>query len=322
MEAQLPSREAREKMRLEHCPYCGFAELPDAARRCPRCQTEISEDGSRDTEPAGTRLSAIGGIWQSTSGKYSPTFKEPNAKKRTQPNKTVFRPIRRPPMAVVRIVDDGEEDIGEEFRVRTDHFVIGRAEGDVVIPHDDAISSRHLELTRELDNGQYRWYVNDLRSTNGTFARVDEAVLQHNQELIFGSHHYRFDAAPQGAGRAAALGSAARKATIPLEASPNPSPEDLQPALIELTPHGDGVRRALPTHDVMIGSEPTQCALVLADDALISPCEARLRKDKVGHWVLTTLNSVSGVWARVHRIEVVSSGQFQIGEQRITVRIP
>jgi hypothetical protein len=225
-------------------------------------------------------------------------------------------------MAVVCIVDDGEEDTGEEFRVRTERFVIGRTEGDVLIPHDDAISSRHLEITREVTDGQYRWLVNDLGSTNGIFARVDEAVLRHNQELILGSRHYRFDAAPQGAARAAAPGGPARNVTSPWQAAAGPGMEDLRPALIELTPPGDGARRTLPTNDVRIGSDPKRCALLLIDDPWIGPCEAQLHKDKVGRWILKTLNSANGLWARVRRIEIVSSGQFQIGEQRITVRIP
>lgn len=308
-------------MKLEYCPYCGLAELPDAARRCPRCQTEIPDDASREVEPISTRLSAVEGLRQSRSGKYSPTVKEPDAKRRAGPRRGVFRPVRRPPMAVVRIVDDGEET-GEEFRVRADRFVIGRTEGDVIIPHDDAISSRHLELARELTDGQYRWMVNDLDSTNGTFARVDEAVLKHNQELILGSRHYRFDAAPQGAQRAAAGQRLARKATLEWQASDNPNAEALRPALIELASNQPGARRVLPTDDVVVGSDPTACGIVLADDGLIGPREAQLYKDGRGRWMLRTLNSASGVWVRVRRIEIVSSGQFQIGEQRITIRIP
>ena len=227
-------------MSLNQCPYCDFAELPDDARRCPRCRTEISDDGSLDVQPIETRLSAVEGIEQPRPDKYSPTIEEPDARKRMEAHRTVFRPIRRPPMAVVCVLDDGEKKTGEEFRVRGDRLVIGRTEGGVIIPHDDAISSRHLELVREVADGQYRWLVNDLGSTNGTFARVDEAVLRHNQELILGSRHYRFDAAPQGGERAAAKGSAARKATFELQAARSPGSEDLRPALIELAPHGDG----------------------------------------------------------------------------------
>ena len=305
-------------MKPEPCPYCGFAELPDDARRCPRCRTEISDDGSLEVQPIETHLSAVEGI----EPEYSPTIKEPDARKRAESHKTLFRPIRRPPMAVVCILDDGEKNTGEEFRVRGDRLVIGRTEGDVVIPHDDAVSSRHLELVREVTDGQYRWFVIDLGSTNGTFARVDEAVLRHNQELILGSRHYRFDAAPQGGQRAAAKEGPARKATFELQAAPNPGSENLRPALIELAPHGEGARRILPTNDVKIGSDPKRCDLLLTDDPLIGPCEAQLRKDKRGRWMLKTLQSAAGVWARVRRIEVVSSGQFQIGEQRIAVRIP
>jgi len=283
---------------------------------------EIAEDASMEVEPLSTCLSAVDESRQSGFGKYSPTIQEPDSRKRAEPHRTVFRPIRRPSMAVVRIIDDGDEVTGEEFRVRGDRLVIGRTEGDVVIPHDNAISSRHLELRRQLTDGQYRWLVNDLGTTNGTFARVDEVVLRHNQELIFGSSHYRFDAAPQGVRRAAAPGGSGRKVTLAWQPNPHPNDDDLQPALVELASHQDGARRVLPSDDVVIGSDPTLCGLVLTDDGLIGPREAQLHKDRRGRWMLKTLNSANGVWARVHRIEVVASGQFQIGEQRITIRIP
>lgn len=309
-------------MKLQQCPKCGFAKLPDTARCCPRCHTEISEDGNMAVASNVTRPTLVEEVRSSKFDNYVPTIAEPRARKPTEPHKARFRPLRRPPMAVVCVLDDGEEETGEEFRVRTDCFVIGRTEGDVVIPHDDAISSRHCELRRELADGRYRWLVNDLSSTNGTFARVDEAVLKHNQELILGSRHYRFDAAPQGAGKAKARGNPVRNRTLTWQADPDPNDEKLQPALIELASHGDGARRALPTTDVVIGSDPGQCGLVLTDDPFIGPREAQLTNDRFGRWILKTLNPTSGVWARIHRIEIVSTAQFQIGEQRVTVRIP
>src|SRR5690242_19786653 len=39
-----------------------------------------------------------------------------------------YRPTFRPPVALLTLCDDGERD-GEVIRIRTDRFVIGRAEG-------------------------------------------------------------------------------------------------------------------------------------------------------------------------------------------------
>ena len=306
-------------MKPEPCPYCGFAEVPEATGRCPRCQTEISRDGGLEDVSNRTRLTLVESIPSFGFGERVPTIREPQARKPAKPHKALFRPVRRPPMAVVCIVDDGEEQTGEEFRVRADRFVIGRTEGNVVVPHDDAISSRHFELRRELTDGQYRWLVNDLGTTNGTFARVDEAVLRHNQELILGSRHYRFDAAPQGGRQAEAHKAPGRNATLAWQPADD---ERLRPALVELVSCSDGPRRALPTDEVRIGSDPVLCGLVLADDPLIGPREAQLSKDKYGRWMLKTLDSTCGVWARIHRIEIAGAAQFQIGEQRITIRVP
>ena len=56
----------------------------------------------------------------------------------------LFRPKLRPPTPVLIVCDDGSES-GESVRIRKDRFVIGRTEGDVTIPNDSQISSRHAE---------------------------------------------------------------------------------------------------------------------------------------------------------------------------------
>src|SRR4051812_34295447 len=47
----------------------------------------------------------------------------------------LFRPVERPSMAVLTVIDDGDES-GEPVRLRASTFLIGRIEGDLVIPHD------------------------------------------------------------------------------------------------------------------------------------------------------------------------------------------
>lgn len=229
-----------------------------------------------------------------------------------------FRPMNRPPMAVVCLLDDCK-DTGEEFRVRGDRFVIGRSEGDAIVSHDSAMSGRHVELVRVFDNGRYRWYVADLDSTNGTFARVGEAVLRHNQEILLGSRRYRFDFAPQAA--PPPTNTPERKATMAWSTITTLPSTEARPSLVELTAQGEGPRLTLPSDEVTLGTDARQSSLVLPHDALVGACHARLFRDKSARWVLKGLDRTNGIWVRIKRIELHSSAQFQIGEQRFAVSI-
>ena len=84
---------------------------------------------------------------------------------------TAYRPSLRPAMALLYVLDDGE-DTGEIVRIRPSSFVIGRVDGNLTIPHDGGISGRHAEISRRLENGEHCWYLKDLQSTNGTFVRL------------------------------------------------------------------------------------------------------------------------------------------------------
>jgi hypothetical protein len=223
---------------------------------------------------------------------------------------------------VLCLLDDGA-DSGEEIRIRSDRLILGRTEGDVSIPHDDSISGRHAEIVRLVENGRSRWYVQDLGSTNGTFARVDEALLRHQQEMILGSRRYRFDASSQPAAALPTADAAAeRKVTSAWQAVSAPEPDRMRPALVELKPGGEGCRLVLPGDDQFVGTDAGQCAVVLPEDPLADARLARLYRDKYGRWILKSMKAANGVWVRIKGVEVMTSGQFQIGEQRFTVRIP
>ena len=87
-----------------------------------------------------------------------------------------YRPTQRPPLALLTVLDDGKSE-GEVVRLRADRFVIGRSEGDLLIPHDQQISARHIEITRQRSGDKYRWVVTDLQSSNGLFIRVSRTIL-------------------------------------------------------------------------------------------------------------------------------------------------
>jgi pSer/pThr/pTyr-binding forkhead associated (FHA) protein len=267
--------------------------------------------------PEGTRLESVEEIRRAIQARQGP------AAARDEPAAPAgdvmpFRPLRRPPVALLCILDDGRED-GEWVRLRGDRTVLGRSEGDVVIPHDTVMSARHAELTRETDQGRCRWYLTDLQSTNGTYVRVGGSVLRHRQEMLIGSRLYRFDAAGQGAPAEPADGGDAAKGTRGWQSV---SPADLFPSLVELTPRGEGPRFLLTKADNWVGRNPATCVVVPADDPLVSPQHARIYRDPKGRWRVENAQSLNGIWLRIDRMALDTGCQFQLGEQRFLLKVP
>jgi pSer/pThr/pTyr-binding forkhead associated (FHA) protein len=230
----------------------------------------------------------------------------------------VFRPLHRPAMALLCILDDGRDD-GEWVRLRGDRVVIGRAEGDVIIPHDDMISGRHAELTRHQESGRCRWYLTDLKSRNGTYVRVGSGPLKHGQELLIGSRRFRFDALPQVGAADASDSEAERPAkTRGWQAL---SPSELAPSLLELLPQGEGERHSLKAENV-IGRDPRTCTIVLTGDASVNPQHARIYRDRKDRWHIENTRSLNGVWLRIDQMPLDGTCQFQLGEQRFQLRLP
>lgn len=240
----------------------------------------------------------------------------PTAKDQNLDDTLTFRPVRRPPMAVLTILDDGSNE-GEKVRLRTDRVVIGRTEGDILIPHDAAMSSKHAELVRQFDHGHYRWMLTDLKSMNGSYVRLSSTLLKHGQELLIGGRRYRFDAAPQGA--------SIEDSQTPIPASGTCAWQavgvaDLLPSLVELSPEGDGKRHAMRGSECWIGRDP-HCSILLADDPLVSPRHARIFQDGKGRWNIENVGARNGTWTRINRMPFDSSGFFQLGEQRFHFKV-
>jgi pSer/pThr/pTyr-binding forkhead associated (FHA) protein len=239
----------------------------------------------------------------------------------------LFRPTQRPPLALLCVFDDGGTD-GEWFRLRGDRFVIGRAEGDLVLGHDAQISSRHAELVRQrTEEGGWEWLLTDLGSTNGTFVRVGNALIKDGQEFLVGRTHYRFEAAPPAPPAAtqvqpldvnAPLGAAARATASWIQLG------DRQPVptLVELTPAGPGLRVPLTQSEYWIGSDARSCPVVPPNDPYVGPWHARVYRDSKGRWHVANSKSVNGVWVRVEQMPLTGSCQFQLGEQRFLFRVP
>jgi pSer/pThr/pTyr-binding forkhead associated (FHA) protein len=230
---------------------------------------------------------------------------------------TPFRPFRRPPLALLCILDDGRDD-GEWVRLRGDRVVIGRTEGDIRIPHDNMISSRHAELTRQSEGGRPRWYLTDLQSTNGTYVRAGSALLKHGQELLIGSRRYRFDTTPPGGSQTADEGEEKPRGTAGWESI---STVDLFPSLIELTAKGDGQRFLLDRADNWIGRDATKCGVVIANDPLVSPQHCRIYRDPRSRWHVENAKSLNGIWLRMEHMALDAACQFQLGEQRFLLKV-
>jgi hypothetical protein len=225
----------------------------------------------------------------------------------------------RPPTAELTVFDDGKTD-GHSIRILTSRFVIGRTEGDLLIPHDDLISTRHVEITRQQVGGQWRWVLTDLQSTNGLFVRVSRTALSDRTEILVGSGRYRFDAPASQAdatvdhlpGDAPSTGSTRGWAG---EASPL-----LPPALTELIGVTVGNRILLARPEYWIGTDPA-CTICRVDDPFCEPRQVRIYRGPKGTWNAEHPKTLNGLWYRVPQVVATQTVQFQIGEQRFRLSL-
>lgn len=224
-----------------------------------------------------------------------------------------YRPTQRPPLALLIVLDDGKGD-GEVIRLRADRFVIGRTEGDLLIAHDQQISARHVEITRQRAGDKYRWVLTDLQSSNGLFIRVSRTVLADKAELLAGLGHYRFETPGSNLPETvdALPADAVGGSTNPL-GSNAAAPQ--QPALVEIAAGKVLSRLPLAKPEYWIGSDPA-CGVCRSSDPFIAPKHVRLYRDGNGVWQAQNNKTANGLWLKVPQVTVTDSCSFQIGEQR------
>ncbi len=233
----------------------------------------------------------------------------------------LFRPTARPPVALLTVHDDGKND-GEVIRLRQPRFVIGRTEGDLVIPIDGRISSRHVEITHQVVGGLHRWVVTDLQSTHGMFVRVSRTALADKAEFLVGNGRYRLDI-PQPVGEATADFVAERLAETPARpaAGTRARAPFRPPALTELLGKEIGNRVVLVKPEYWIGSDPS-CALCRLDDPFCEPRHLPASSAASrGHWHAEHNKALNGLWLRMPQIVAESKIEFQIGEQRFRLKV-
>lgn len=273
-------------------------------------QSEIQGAGS-------TRLESVEDIRRWISRERASTVKEEVRSQQPVSDTRNFRPIRRPSVAMLCIVDDNGET-GEIVRVRQERLVVGRTEGDVVLPHDEGVSAKHFELYRTVDHGRWRWFIRDLKSTNGTFARVVSAELRHQQEILVGSHRFcLLIGSIDGTHEAEAAGSTRR--WKPLTGG---DVAQREVSLAEVTPNGLGDRYLLEYGETWIGSDPTKCGIAIDGDPFLSPQHAKLFCDGHRQWFIQNgPASANGTWLRIDKLPIEAGGVFQAGEQRFFIKI-
>lgn len=233
----------------------------------------------------------------------------------------VFRPVSRPPMALLHVLDDGDT-AGEMIRIRSDSFLIGRVEGNLVIPHDSGMSGRHAEIVRRNDGRAWSWYLRDLGSTNGTFVRASTIMLHQGQEFMVGARLFRFDApaASVPAVEEPSRANATRKWEVPSRAGGGGLAPGAAPAcLVEISKGAEIRRHALTEGEYWLGRDANRCA-VIVDDPFVDPRHARIYRDEKGRWMVANDRSRNGVWGRVSEVALERGGYFQCGEQRFLLK--
>jgi len=249
-----------------------------------------------------------------------PASPKPSIRQETKPSAArPYRPTSRPPVAELTVFDDGKTE-GELIRIRTDRFVIGRTEGDLLIPHDELISTRHMEITRQKLVNAYRWIITDLQSTNGLFIRVSRTALVAGTEFIVGSGRYRFDAFEGDPVATLDHVPAIPKPTKSTRGWDEKSPLTTLPTITELIRGGIGNRIVLTRSEYWIGTD-LKCDLSRAGDPFCEAKHARISPAPKGGWQVEHFKSLNGLWYRVAQTTIESTVLFMIGEQRFRLRV-
>ncbi len=219
-----------------------------------------------------------------------------------------YRPVIRPLVPRLVILDDGEQTEGQTLRLRESVTLIGRAEGEIRLPHDPLVSGRHAEIIREGAARPHRWLLRDLGSANGTFVRCSRTPLHSDAIIILGGGRFRFRP-PRAAGPTEAI----PKGTVMADIAGPPS--SAWPTLVETTQARHPFEIVLSGIDLTVG-RPGQGNAIEIDDPLLAATHARILRQPSGQWMLEALPSVNGVWVQVQAIPLASVSRFQVGEQR------
>lgn len=225
-----------------------------------------------------------------------------------------YRPTLRPPVPVLTVLDDGSRDYGEEFRIRSDTFSIGRTAGTLLLPNDPSISGAHAEIRRVPWKGAYQWHLQDLGSVNGTFVRSSRSVFHETTVMIIGSRRFRLRNPLKPAARQVSSSDTNLLDNVSI-------PETVWPMLIEASGKAGALQLPLRSESATIGRVGGGADIEL-DDPLVANRHATLKRQRDGSWLLEADFTRNGVWVSVTSIELKSNCFFRLGEQRFRFVIP
>lgn len=226
-----------------------------------------------------------------------------------------FRPSLRPPVPVLTLLDDGSREGGEEIRLRTEVFAIGRTSGDFKLPHDPAVSSAHAEIRRLPWRGGYQWTLHDVGSLNGTFARCTRAILHDSAVVILGSRRFRVSnplRPPVPAAAPAGQTNVLDNKHIPTV---------VYPVLEELSGKPDPLHLPLRSDRLTLGRTGGGADVEL-DDPLLAHQHATLTRQRDGSWLIVGDHTRNGVWVSTLAVTLTSQCHFRLGEQIFRFAIP
>lgn len=228
------------------------------------------------------------------------------------------RPAARVAVPILTVLDDGSLDTGEEIRIRQEVFTIGRSDGDLVVPNDPTLSSRHAEIRLVAHRGLSAWLLRDEGSTNRTFVKVNVARLYPDSVIILGGRRYRLR---KGCAATAAVfqrPSVATGATCRLAVDWPPLVAD---ALVELASGSAGATLELRGPRETIGRDAKRNSLAV-DDPALAATHAELVAEPDGSWRIIARPTRNGVWVSTQATRLAACCYFQCGEQRFRFRLP
>ena len=225
-----------------------------------------------------------------------------------------FRPVLRPPVPVLTVLDDGSLEQGEDVRLRREQCSIGRTSGDVQLPNDSSVSGNHAEIRRTSWNGGFQWHLHDLNSVNGTFVRCVRAVLHQNAVLILGARRFRLrnplkpNSLPAAGHQTNLLDGRHISGTV-------------WPVLVEASAKPGAVEFPLRSERLVIGRAGGGADIEL-DDPLLANRHAELKRLRDGTWMISAETTRNGIWVSVSAVGLTPYCFFRCGEQRFRFVIP
>ncbi len=223
------------------------------------------------------------------------------------------RPVLRPPVPILTVLDDGSLSTGEDRRLRGERFMIGRSEGDLVLPNDQTLSASHAEIRRVEDRGQYHWLLIDRKTSNGTFVRVNSASFFEDTVVLLGLRRFRWDAAFTKM-RAGVSGGTRMLDT-------NGERDRVWPRLVETGKAGEGLVFEVRQSSTTIGRLGGEADIQI-DDPYLASSHATIKLTAPAPPIIESKSSSNGVWVNVKVLRLGSQAFFRCGEQVFRFRVP